>query len=140
MPKNPTEPTLADKIDLLFRTVRKPDGSEYSYEAIARELRSDTGPTISAAYLWQLRKGNRDNPTKAHLEALAAFFGVPASYFFDDEDSSAIAQQLELLARMSDLKIQQLAFRSAELSPQAQEAILAAIEEARRREGLDDEA
>ncbi len=136
MPENPEEPTLADKIDLLFRTVRRPDGSEYSYEAIAEELRKADGPTVSAAYLWQLRKGNRDNPTKAHLEALASFFGVPASYFFDDESSEKITEQLETLAKLNELGVQQLAFRSADLSPEAQQQILKAIEDARNQEGL----
>ena len=130
MPENPEEPTLADKIDLLFRTVRRPDGSEYSYEAIAEELRKADGPTVSAAYLWQLRKGNRDNPTKAHLEALASFFGVPASYFFDDQSSEKITEQLETLAKLNELGVQQLAFRSADLSPEAQQQILKAIEDA----------
>ncbi|MGB3673275.1 MAG: helix-turn-helix domain-containing protein [Candidatus Nanopelagicales bacterium] len=136
MPENPEEPTLADKIDLLFRTVRRPDGSEYSYEAIAEELRKADGPTVSAAYLWQLRKGNRDNPTKAHLEALASFFGVPASYFFDDQSSEKITEQLETLAKLNELGVQQLAFRSADLSPEAQQQILKAIEDARNQEGL----
>ena len=136
MPENPEEPTLADKIDLLFRTVRRPDGSEYSYEAIAEELRKADGPTVSAAYLWQLRKGNRDNPTKAHLEALASFFGVPASYFFDDQSSEEITEQLETLAKLNELGVQQLAFRSADLSPEAQQQILKAIEDARNQEGL----
>jgi len=136
VPENPEERPLADKIDLLFRTVRRPDGTEYSYEAIAEELRKADGPTVSAAYLWQLRKGNRDNPTKAHLEALASFFGVPASYFFEDESSEKITEQLETLAKLSELGVQQLAFRSADLSPQAQQEILKAIENARTQEGL----
>lgn len=69
--------TLADRIDRLFQVVRRPNGEQHSHEEVARACRETTGETFSAAYLWQLRTGRRDNPTKRHLEALAGFFQVP---------------------------------------------------------------
>lgn len=45
---------------------------------------------VSAAYIWQLRKGVRDNPTERHLEALADFLGVPPPCFFDEDDARQI--------------------------------------------------
>lgn len=77
--------SLAAKIDHLFRTVRpEPDAPvEFTYEQVAEGCRAAGGPTISAAYVWMLRKGKRDNPTMKHLEALAAFFGVHPAYFFN---------------------------------------------------------
>jgi transcriptional regulator with XRE-family HTH domain len=76
--------TLAEKIDHLF-TVVHPAQGEYTHEQVATAIEEAGGPTISATYLWQLRKGLRDNPTKRHLEALSSFFGVPPSYFFDED-------------------------------------------------------
>jgi transcriptional regulator with XRE-family HTH domain len=87
-------PSLAERLDRLFRTVLDDQQKEYSHDDVARAIRKRGGPTISATYVWQLRKGLRDNPTKNHIEALAGFFGVPASYFFDDDDAVRIEEEL----------------------------------------------
>ena len=39
---------------------------------------------MSGTYLWLLRTGVRNNPSRRMLEAIAVFFGVPVAYFFDD--------------------------------------------------------
>ena len=69
-------PSLASKLDRLFQAVRPGGRGEYSYQEVADAIRAERGPTISATYLWQLRKGLRDNPTRNHLAALARFFGL----------------------------------------------------------------
>ncbi|MBO0883459.1 MAG: helix-turn-helix transcriptional regulator, partial [Mycobacterium sp.] len=82
----PTRPrTVAQRLEHLFHTVRKPDGREYSNDEVAAGIHQDQGETISASYIWYLRTGQRDNPTFKHINALARFFGVPAAYFFDDD-------------------------------------------------------
>lgn len=131
--------TLAAKLDRLFRAVHPPGRGEYSYEEVATALREQGGPTISGTYVWQLRKGMRDNPTKKHLEALAQFFGVEPSYFFDEAASAQIAAELELLAAMRDAEIRSVALRAAGLSPESLSAIRGMIEHARRLEGLPDD-
>ena len=138
--ENPAQArTLAAKLDRLFRAVHPPGRGEYSYEEVASSLRKQGGPTISGTYVWQLRKGIRDNPTKKHLEALALFFGVEPSYFFDEAASAQIAAELELLAAMRDAEIRSVALRSAGLSPDSLGAIRGMIEHARRLEGLPDD-
>jgi hypothetical protein len=77
-------------------------GPEHGYTAVASAIRRRGGPTVSHTYLWQLRRGLRDNPTKQHLEALADFFGVPPSYFFDDAAGPRPEADLELLAAFVD--------------------------------------
>jgi transcriptional regulator with XRE-family HTH domain len=128
--------TLAARLDRLFRTFRRPDHSEYTYEEVAKALAARGGPTISATYLWQLRTGRRDNPTKHHLEALADFFGVSPAYFFDESAVERIDQQLELLASLSDARVSQIALRSHGLSGASLEAIRGIVENARKLEGL----
>lgn len=63
--------TLAERIDHLFRTHLSPRGREYTYREVAAAMRHGTngrrGETISAAYLWALRTGAKDNPTMRHL-------------------------------------------------------------------------
>lgn len=128
--------SLAQKLDHLFRTMRPAEGKEYTHEQVAAAMRDRGGPTISATYVWQLRKGIRDNPTKAHLEALAGFFGVAPSYFFDDEAAARIEAELELLAAMRDSSVRSLALRASGLSPGSIRAIQGMIEQARQMEGL----
>jgi transcriptional regulator with XRE-family HTH domain len=130
-------PTLAERLDRLFRTVHPPHRAEYTYEEVASAIR-ERGVMISHTYIWQLRKGARDNPTKRHLEALAEFFGVNAAYFLDDDASRRMDEQLELLAALRDNAIRNVALRAAGLSAPSLEAIHGMIEHARRIEGLPD--
>lgn len=132
--------SLADRVDHLFRTAKPPTGKEeYTHEQVAAALRGAGGPTISATYVWQLRKGIRDNPTKAHLEALASFFGVAPSYFFDEESAERIEAELDLLAAMRDPDVRSIALGVSDLSAGSIRAILGMVEQARRIEGLNDD-
>jgi len=128
--------TLAEKLDRLFHVVHPADRREYTYDEVAMALRERGGPTISATYVWQLRKGLRDNPTKKHLEALAGFFGVPPAYFFDDEAAERIDAELKLLATMRDASVRGVALRAAGLSSESLGMVREVIEHARRLEGL----
>lgn len=116
--------TLADKLDHLFRTVRAPTGREQSLEAVADAVRARGGGSISATYIWQLRKGLRTNPRMSHLDALARHFGVDPGYFFPNE----LAEQMEadLTAAgpaLHDLGARALAAHAAGL-PQHTQAVL----------------
>ena len=128
--------TLAEKVDRLFQQVHPRGRGEYSYEEVAEGIRQRGGPTISATYLWLLRKGQRDNPTKKHLEALADFFGVPPAYFFDDAAAARVDAQLELLVALRDAPVRQIALRAHGLSPESLLAIAQMIEHVRQLEGL----
>src|SRR6187399_1329554 len=125
------ERTLAAKVDHLFRTVRPRSDKEYSFEEVAEAIRGGGGPTISATYLWQLRKGVRDNPTRRHLEALARFFGVPPAYFFDESTAAQVEAELELVAALRDSSVRQIALRASGLSPKTLNAITQMVERAR---------
>jgi len=129
-------PSLAEKLERLFQTVHAAGRSPHSNAEVAAALQRDGGPTVSATYLWQLRRGLRANPTKAHLEALARFFGVNPSYFFDETPGSEIAVQLALLAAVRDPGVREIALASSGLSPASLQAIRALVENARRLERL----
>ncbi|RZS40736.1 transcriptional regulator with XRE-family HTH domain [Herbihabitans rhizosphaerae] len=133
--------SLADKLDHLFRTTARPDGEEYSYEQVAAAITA-TGVTISQSYVWALRKAKKDNPTFRHLQALAGFFGVPVSYFFDDEVTDRVDEQLaELQAERERLKriagsseAQLMALRAGELSPDGRRQVMELLEVVHRLE------
>jgi transcriptional regulator with XRE-family HTH domain len=132
---------LADKINHLFATIRRPDGKQYSNEEVAAAISRtavDDGPKISGAYLWYLRNGQRDNPTKKHLEALAAFFQVSPAYFFDDERSREIVNELAVLRILADSNVQRVAMRLGGLSKASLRAVAEVVDRVRQLEGLSD--
>jgi transcriptional regulator with XRE-family HTH domain len=129
---------LAEKLNHLFHTVRPPGRGEYSPEEVAEGIRAKGGPTISPSYIYLLRAGKRDNPTKRHLEALADFFEVKPSYFFDEEVAARIDAQLELLAALRDAGVREIALRASDLSPRSVDAIRQMIDHVREIEGAAD--
>ena len=132
-PAGPT--TLAAKIDTLFQVVRRPDREMFTNEEVAKACREATGETFSATYVWQLRTGRRDNPTKRHLEALAQFFQVPVAYFFDDDQGAAITRELELLGVLRDAGVRSVAMRALTLSPEGIDPLNDMIDVLVRHEG-----
>ncbi len=135
----PARRTLAAKVDHLFTTVHPAGRGDYTFEEVARSLEERGGPTVSATYIWQLRRGIRDNPTKKHLEALAGFFGVPPAYFFDEGASERIESELEFLAALRDSSVRLVALRARGLSPRSIGALRDMIDHLRQLEGLPDE-
>ncbi|GHE54031.1 helix-turn-helix domain-containing protein [Streptomyces cellulosae] len=135
-PQEGSGATLADRLDRLFVTVHPKGRGPYSYEEVASGIRRQGGPTISASYIWQLRTGAKDNPTKRHLEALSTFFGVKPAYFFDDAESEKIAAELDALAAMRDAGVRSVALRASGLSDKSLKIISEFIERARELEGL----
>lgn len=127
--------SFSERLDYLFRTVR-PRNREYTYEEIAARVRDRGGEEISGTYISMLRRGLRDNPTRRHIEGLAAAFGVPPNFFFDQTAAEEIAAKLELLASMRDAGVQRVALRASELSPEGLRAIQSMVEHVRRIEGL----
>lgn len=135
------ERSLADKLNHLFANATTRRGQEHSNEQVAAAIVT-TGVTISQSYIWQLRKGKKDNPTFKHLQALAAFFGVPVSYFFDDEVTDRVDQQLEELrveqARLNKIMgssdAQLMALRAGELSPRGRRQVMDLLDVVHRLE------
>ncbi|WIV59224.1 XRE family transcriptional regulator [Amycolatopsis nalaikhensis] len=128
--------TLAEKVDYLFRSVRKPDAREYSNDEVSAAIARDQGVSVSSSYLWYLRTGQRDNPTFKHLNALATFFGVPPAYFFDDSTTIEVEAELALLTAMQDAGVRDVALRASGLSAKSLDALTDMIARVRELEGL----
>jgi hypothetical protein len=128
---------LADRLDHLFRTVHPKDRGPYTPAEVAAAINKAAGDNvISATYLWQLRTGRRDNPTRKHLSSLAAFFGVSPMYFFDDAEAGRDAVQAELVTALKDDSVRDMTLRAAGLSDRSLKAIRDMIDSARVVEGL----
>ena len=131
----PSGATLADRLNHLFATITPPGRGPYTNQEVAAGIR-EAGTEISAQYISLLRRGERDNPTLKHLEALARFFGVPPAYFFDEETTRRVDEELAALAALREAGVRGVALRAAGLSPKGLDAVHAIIEQVRRLEGL----
>ncbi len=130
------EKSFAAKLDRLFATMHKVGERELSYEAAAAGITAMGGAKISTSNLRQLRTGKKTNPTIDTTKAIAAYFGVPAAYFLDDDAAERIDAELELLTAMRDTGVNDLALRAADLSPESIAGIAALINTIRKAEGL----
>ena len=123
---------VSQKIDHLFRTVRREDGREFTYDDVER----GTHGRVSRSYVWKLRHGRNSNPSLDVIEALARFFKVPPSYFFgatlaDDESAREAAA---IAALLQDGAARKVAEQARGLSPVALGAVLDLIEHLRAME------
>ena len=132
--------SLAQRIDRLFQTYLNPKGHEYSYREVAAAISKSEGSrrrgaTISAAYVWGLRTGVKDNPTLKHLQALSAFFQVSPSFFFDEE-LTQVPEEARILAATARGAVRRLAVAVLELSEESLDAVLHLVSHLRELEGL----
>ncbi len=116
--------TLADKVDWLFQTVHPADRGPYSLAEAAAKIEEVTGEKVSHTALWKLRTGRNTNPTKRLIEAVAHVFGVPPAFFFDDQQSEVLQDQIELLTLLRDSGVDKAQLRAfAALTPDGRQAI-----------------
>jgi transcriptional regulator with XRE-family HTH domain len=135
--ESPAElPLVAQRLNHLFDTVRPKGGGTYNPASVAEAINDSAGEkVIDKTYIWQLRKGRKDNPSYNVLILLSRFFGVSPLYFFPDEDD---AQAIEppLRAALSNPAIRDLVLLSVGLSDRSLEAIKAMTTNTRALEGL----
>jgi len=114
---------IASRLDLLFRTAHPADRGPYSIAEVVSAINAGGEATISVGYLWQLRKGHRDNPTYKHVLALARFFGVSPMFFFPDEDAARGAVPADAALALKDDAVREIALQAAGLSERSLQVI-----------------
>ncbi|MEV5777804.1 helix-turn-helix transcriptional regulator [Streptomyces antimycoticus] len=115
--------TFAARLNQLFKTVHPADRGPWTNAETARAI------GVSETYIGYLRKGVRDNPTLAQMQALADFFGVPAAYFVDNGEGEQVRQDLELLSKLKDMGVRQIALRTiAEMSEDSVTSVLPVLQ------------
>ena len=92
---------FAKKLNTLFETKTKLDGSKYTQE----EVIQGTNGVLTRAYLWKLRTGRAKNPGFNIVQALADFFDIDINYFrvSEDEEKSVLekAQRNKLVSEVA---------------------------------------
>ncbi|GAA2691601.1 hypothetical protein GCM10010412_081930 [Nonomuraea recticatena] len=117
----------------------------YSDRGAARELRR-RGASITHAYIGQLRKGDKTNPSLEHLQALADLLGTSIDWLTgrdpvpETEDDEGERQQREDVRRgLEELGVTNIAQRMNGLSPLSLSAVAQMVEAMRAAESLDEE-
>mgnify|MGYP005848785133 FL=1 len=83
---------FAKKLNTLFETKTKLDGSKYTQE----EVIQGTKGVLTRAYLWKLRTGRAKNPGFNIVQALADFFDVDINYFrVSEEEEKALLEKAQ---------------------------------------------
>ena len=115
--QRPPLTTFAERLEYLFDTIRptrvelaagEEPGRRYNNREIADKINlaaKDTpgAPTISAAYIGELRRGVATDPRTSHLQALARAFGVDGGFFLDDHTARRVQEQIALLLELRRL-------------------------------------
>ncbi|MBE1494676.1 transcriptional regulator with XRE-family HTH domain [Amycolatopsis lexingtonensis] len=123
------ERSFAERLAHLIATVHPPDRKPYSYREIATGVADQTGVSMSATHVQQLAVGARKDPKRSHIQALAQFFGVPVTYFFDEEVAGQVDQQVEDVVAWRDTEARNLAQRAMRLSPRDRETVTALLDQ-----------
>ncbi|RJQ71631.1 XRE family transcriptional regulator [Pseudonocardiaceae bacterium YIM PH 21723] len=127
---------LARRLDDLFRKSR-PGGHRWTNDEVAAELkRANPDLKVSGAYLSALRTGKRVRPSPELQVALATFFGVAPSYFFDPDSADRVGRQLDALDQLSQAGVRAVALRAVGLPEQSLAAVTAVLDQIRKQEGL----
>ncbi|WP_020660276.1 hypothetical protein [Amycolatopsis benzoatilytica] len=129
MAEQAEESSFARRLAHLIATVHPPDRKPYSYREIAQGVADVTGVTMSATHVQQLAVGARRDPKRSHIQALAKFFGVPVTYFFDDEVAGQVDEQVANVVAWRDTQARDLAQRAMRLSPRDRETVSALMDQ-----------
>ena len=116
-------PTIAERLRHLLDTYRRPNGKPWSIRQIVARLHTQGHPAITRNIITALVNGTVTDPKSSHLLALADFFQVPVTYFFEPQDAVAEEEALISLA-MQDTQIRRIVVETARLSAAGQTNIV----------------
>ncbi|MEW1660635.1 XRE family transcriptional regulator [Streptomyces sp. NPDC093707] len=145
--------TIAQVLDYLIRELHPKGRGPYTYAEIAHLIRQRAGegaPTVSHGTIQSIRTGKVTNPGVDSLRALADFFGVPVTVFFDEAVFDQVEERIreikddvdrasagdELADVLEDKEARAVAFRLSGLSAKSLRGIKGIVEGFRTAEGL----
>lgn len=118
------EGLFARRLDHLIRTVHPEDRKPYTPKEIAAAINAAAGEQVaSGTYIWQLRKGEKDNPTYKLVVALSRFFGVSPAYFFDEAETARDAVPAEVALALKDGRVRGITLGVQGLSAHSLDAV-----------------
>ncbi len=119
---------FAYKLEHLFQTVLKPDGSRYT-ENDVEIMTTEMGERVSATYVHRLRHGHSKNPSYDKIKILSRFFGVSPSYFFDEDEDEDEDETLSapVVSRPLQLDLSEIRARVTDVEDEVTKDVLLSI-------------
>lgn len=128
--------SFAERLRFLFSAVRHPDGREYNVTEVAEAINESGAYPVSRGYISALKQGLKPAPSRDAAEAIARFFGVPPTYFFDDETCRWVEEEIRLVTAMRHSPLRHISMRAFGLSHTSLDLIADAIERLRELERM----
>lgn len=122
---------ISGPLNLLFQTIRKPNGKEFSDRHVAKFVRDYTGGRTTGAYIGMLRKGSE--PRISVVIALAAFFGVGVDFFKKAQEEALVAASEAADHRDDQARV--ILMRMSSLAPEQKQYLLDTIDMLTRPRG-----
>ncbi|WP_306364986.1 helix-turn-helix transcriptional regulator [Nocardia sp. CC227C] len=110
-------------VDALFHK-RWPEGNKFATVEVAEYVSRRTGHNIDRQYIYRIKTGRVRKVDAQVLDAIAAFFGQPLTYFSEEQ---AHIEDAELAAALDAAGMQIVGLRSRELTPIARQELLRLI-------------
>ncbi|TKG61505.1 helix-turn-helix domain-containing protein [Prauserella endophytica] len=129
----PATRSFAEKFSHLIATIHPADRGPYTDQEIAEQLHT------SRQYVWQLRRGERGEPRQSIVHEITKFFGVPDTYFSDDDVAQTVDDEITALVNRRDasaaaddpregVEARRLAQRYLSLGPEGRAAVSSLID------------
>jgi transcriptional regulator with XRE-family HTH domain len=126
--------SVAERLAYLFEVVHAPGARGYTAAEVARGVKA-AGAGISDVYINKLLNGQRGEPSLRYLRMLAEFFGVPLTFFLDDEPGPIDGPRLDLQIRLRRPEVQAMLAAALRLPEPAQAALADIVNSLLRAEG-----
>jgi len=126
--------SIAERLAYLFEVVHAPGTRAYTAAEVARGVRA-AGGSISDVYINKLLNGQRGEPSLRYLRMLAGFFGVPLTFFLDDDPGPIDGPGLDLQIRLRSPQVQAMLAAAGRLPEPAQSALGDIVTSLLRAEG-----
>ena len=105
---------FAKKLSYLHRQVRKPDGTRFTREEVAKDV------GVTPTYVSKL-KGKKANPPYQLVRKFAEFFNIRPGYFYDEDEELT---QADIQVEVDSPSLGEIAMRAAQLDEAGREAVL----------------
>jgi hypothetical protein len=128
--------SIAEKLQFLLDAVRHPSGREHNLTEVAEAINAQGQYQISRGYLSALKEGIKTTPSRECVEAIAAFFGVPAAYFYDEDTARWVVEEIRLVATLRNSPVRHISLEAFGLSDASLGVLADTIKHLRRLEGL----
>ncbi|WP_043266600.1 helix-turn-helix domain-containing protein [Streptomyces sp. CT34] len=130
------QPSLAERIDALFRSGR-PDGRPWTNDEVAAQIKTHHPKVkVSGAYLSALRTGKRSRPSIELLTGLAEFFGVPVSRLTDTQAPTTLEHEIAALPQLNQAGMRSIMLRAVGVNDDGLKAVAAVLDHVRQLQGL----